>query len=145
MKTKILVIHGPNLHLLGFREKNVYGTKTLSEINAEIKKRAPAKGISLRIFQSNSEGEIIDLLTKHAPWCDCIVINPAAYTHYSYAIRDALAAFDKPVVEVHLSDVSKREAFRKISVIKDIRAGLFCGEGLWSYLKAIELCLKLKK
>ncbi len=134
----ILVIHGPNLHLLGKRQPEIYGKETLAQLNARLKKRAAALGVKLRICQSNCEGAIIDLLTRHAPWADALLINPAAYTHYSYAIRDAIAALDLPAVEVHLSDISKREPFRKISVIKPVCLAQFKGEGHLSYLKALE-------
>ena len=138
----ILVIHGPNLHLLGIRTPEVYGRTTLKRLNALLKTRASALGAKLRCFQSNCEGGIIDLLTAHAPWADALVINPAAYTHYSYAIRDAIEALRLPAVEVHLTDISKREPFRKISVIKPVCAAQFKGEGPASYLKALEYCVK---
>lgn len=140
----ILVIHGPNLHLLGRREPEIYGKATLAELNAGIKKHAAGLGLKVRVFQSNSEGKIIDLLTANSAWADALVINPAAYTHYSYAIRDAIAALGLPAVEVHLSDISKREPFRKISVIKPVCRAQFKGEGALSYFKALELCAKLK-
>lgn len=140
----ILVIHGPNLHLLGRRKPEIYGKATLAELNAAIKKRAADLGLKVRIFQSNCEGEIIDLLTAKAGWADALVINPAAYTHYSYAIRDAIEALGLPAVEVHLSDISKRELFRRISVIKPVCRAQFKGQGPLSYLKALEFCAKLK-
>lgn len=140
----ILVIHGPNLHLLGRREPEIYGKATLAELNAGIKKHAAGLGLKVRAFQSNSEGKIIDLLTANSAWADALVINPAAYTHYSYAIRDAIAALGLPAVEVHLSDISKREPFRKISVIKPVCRAQFKGEGPLSYFKALDLCAKLK-
>ncbi|OGS12479.1 MAG: 3-dehydroquinate dehydratase, partial [Elusimicrobia bacterium RIFCSPHIGHO2_02_FULL_61_10] len=101
-------------------------------------------GLKVRAFQSNSEGGIIDLLTGNAAWADALVINPAAYTHYSYAIRDAIEALGLPAVEVHLSDISKREPFRKVSVIKPVCRAQFKGEGPLSYFKALDLCAKLK-
>lgn len=140
----ILVIHGPNLHLLGRREPEIYGKATLAELNAGIKKHAAGLGLKVRVFQSNSEGKIIDLLTANSAWADALVINPAAYTHYSYAIRDAIAALGLPAVEVHLSDIAKREPFRKISVIKPVCRAQFKGEGPLSYFKALDLCAKLK-
>ncbi|MDP2865632.1 MAG: type II 3-dehydroquinate dehydratase [Elusimicrobiota bacterium] len=140
----ILVIHGPNLHLLGRRSPEIYGTATLERLNLEIKKHAAGLGVEVRAFQSNSEGGIIDLLTGNAAWADALVINPAAYTHYSYAIRDAIEALGLPAVEVHLSDISKREPFRKISVIKPVCRAQFKGEGPLSYFKALDLCAKLK-
>ena len=140
----ILVIHGPNLHLLGRRNPEIYGTATLDRLNLEIKKHAAGLGGKVRTFQSNSEGGIIALLTENAAWADALVINPAAYTHYSYAIRDAIEALGLPAVEVHLSDISKREPFRKLSVIKPVCRAQFKGEGPLSYFKALDLCAKLK-
>ena len=134
----ILVIHGPNLHLLGKRQPEIYGAETLAQLNGRIKKRAASLGVKVRIFQSNCEGAIIDLLTAHAAWADALVINPAAYTHYSYAIRDAIEGLALPAVEVHLSDISKREPFRKISVIKPVCLAQFKGGGAASYLKALD-------
>lgn len=142
---KILVIHGPNLHLLGKREQEIYGKATLDQLNSAIKKHAAGLGARVRIFQSNCEGEIIDLLTTNASWADALVINPAAYTHYSYAIRDAIEALGLPAVEVHLSDISKREPFRRISVIKPVCRAQFKGEGRLSYFKALDLCASANK
>lgn len=142
---RILIIHGPNLHLLGIREKEIYGNLSLKQINSIIKKYAESKKVKLKIYQSNSEGEIIDILTENIYWADFIIINPAAYTHYSYAIRDAIKAVNIPAVEVHLSDITKRESFRKKSVIKDVCIKRFYGEGINSYIKAIDYCLKWKK
>ncbi len=138
----ILVIHGPNLHLLGKREPALYGRTTLKQLDAMLKARAKALGAGLRCFQSNCEGRIIDLLTANAGWAQALVINPAAYTHYSYAIRDAIKALGLPAVEVHLTDISKREPFRKISVIRPVCAARFKGEGPGSYLKALDYCVK---
>lgn len=141
----LLVIHGPNLHLLGRRKPAVYGTATLAQLNAAIRKRAAALGFKVRVFQSNSEGRIIDLLTANAAWADALVINPAAYTHYSYAIRDAIEALELPAVEVHLSDIAKRESFRRVSVIKPVCLAQFKGEGAGSYLKALDYCASMNK
>jgi 3-dehydroquinate dehydratase-2 len=141
----ILVIHGPNLHLLGKRKTEIYGKATLAALNSDMKKYAAKLGAKVRVFQSNSEGEIIDLLTANAAWADALVINPAAYTHYSYAIRDAIEALELPTIEVHLTDISKREPFRKISVIKPVCRAQFKGEGARSYFKALEFCAALKK
>lgn len=140
----LLVIHGPNLHLLGRRDPEIYGRATLKDLNAAIKKHAAARGARVRAFQSNSEGEIIDLLTANASWADALVINPAAYTHYSYAIRDAVEALGLPAVEAHLSDISRREPFRRVSVIKPVCLAQFKGEGPTSYFKGIDYCLNLK-
>ncbi|HAH32886.1 MAG TPA: 3-dehydroquinate dehydratase [Elusimicrobia bacterium] len=137
----LLVIHGPNLHLLGKREPGIYGRITLKALNALIKNHAAARGVKTRCFQSNCEGAIIDLLTANAAWTDALIINPAAYTHYSYAIRDAIKALEMFAVEIHLSDISKREPFRKISVIKPVCVKQIKGFGADSYLKAIDFCL----
>jgi len=138
----ILVIHGPNLNFLGMREPGVYGSATLDELNGTIKQYASSKKTRVRIFQSNSEGRIIDLIASNMEWADRLIINPAAYTHYSYAIRDAIKASGLPAVEVHLSDIAKREPFRRVSVIKPVCIGQIKGLGHASYLKAIDLCLK---
>ena len=140
----VLVIHGPNLHLLGRRRPEIYGAATLSRLNAGIKKRASELGLKVRIFQSNSEGRIINLLTANAAWADALVINPAAYTHYSYAIRDAIEALELPALEVHLSDISRREPFRRVSVIKPVCLAQFKGEGPHSYFKALDYCLSIQ-
>jgi len=141
----ILVIHGPNLHLLGRRRPEIYGKGTLASLNAGIKEHAAGLKIKVRVFQSNSEGEIIDLLTANSAWADALIINPAAYTHYSYAIRDAIDALETPAVEVHLSDISKREPFRRISVIKPVCLAQLKGEGPASYFKALDLCALMRK
>ncbi|HNW43286.1 MAG TPA: type II 3-dehydroquinate dehydratase [Elusimicrobiales bacterium] len=141
----ILVIHGPSLHLLGKREPELYGRATLKQLDARIKDRAAALGAKIRSFQSNSEGGIIDLLTANSGWAQALVINPAAYTHYSYAIRDAIKAVGLPAVEVHLTDISRREPWRRISVIKPVCAAQFKGGGADSYLKALEYCVKKLK
>jgi len=143
---KILILHGPNLNLLGEREPAVYGTMTLNQLNVQLKNFAQKKKCSLKIFQSNHEGELIDLLHKHRSWSDGIVFNPAAFTHYSYALRDAVAAVNVPIIEVHLSDIKKRESFRKISVIAPECLAQISGYGVKSYTKAIEkLCDTLKR
>ena len=139
----VLVIHGPNLHLLGRRAPEIYGAATLKQLNAGIRRHADWLGQKVRIFQSNSEGEIIDLLTANAGWADALVINPGAYTHYSYAIRDAIEGLGLPAVEVHLSDIARREPFRRISVIKPVCLAQFKGEGRRSYFKALDYCLSL--
>ena len=120
MKKQIYVIHGPNLNMLGVREPDIYGRTTLDDINAEIAALGAQLGAELTFFQSNSEGALIDFIQSAYQKADGIIINPGAYTHYSYAIRDALAAVSLPVIEVHLSDIHKREEFRRISVIKPV-------------------------
>ena len=141
----ILVIHGPNLHFLGKRKPEIYGRQTLAEINAAIKDEADRLGIAIRTFQSNSEGGIIDILTENAGWADALVINPAAYTHYSYAIRDAIEAVGLPAAEVHLSDISAREDFRRISVIAPVCEQQVSGKGTYSYLEALRHFADRKK
>ncbi len=131
---KILVIHGPNLNLLGQREAEVYGRVTLSEINEGIKKMAKAEGVSLSILQSNHEGKIVDAIGRAAKGrFDGILINPAAYTHTSVAIRDALLATSIPAVEVHLSNIYKRESFRQHSMTAPACIGQVAGFGKESY------------
>ncbi|MCK5286187.1 MAG: type II 3-dehydroquinate dehydratase [Thermodesulfovibrionia bacterium] len=144
---KILVIHGPNLNLLGQREINVYGDQSLKEINNTLKELAKELGIELSIKQSNHEGEIVDFI-QDAKDCHGILINPAAYTHTSVAIRDSIAAVDLPTVEVHLSNIYKREEFRKQSLIAPAALGQISGFGLQSYvlgLRALHTMLNAKK
>lgn len=131
---KILVLHGPNLNLLGSREPQVYGHVTLAEINAALTTLAQELGVELSIFQSNSEGELIDRIHAAADSFCGILINPAAYTHSSIAIRDALSAVALPTVEVHLSNIHKREEFRARSFIAPVVLGQISGLGLDSYL-----------
>lgn len=134
----VLVLHGPNLNLLGEREPDVYGAMTLAELNGELRRKARTLGLSLRIFQSNHEGKLIDLLHAHRRWARGCVFNPGAYTHYSYALRDAVAAAQIPTIEVHLSHIKEREAFRRVSVIAPVCLGQITGKGLGSYLEALE-------
>ena len=143
---KILVMHGPNLNLLGEREPGIYGSDTFESVNAEIKAHAEKLGFECEVFQSNSEGALIDRL--HAARLDCagVVLNAGAYTHYSYAIRDAIAAIRIPVVEVHLSNIHARDEFRHTSVIAPVCAGQISGFGKFSYILGLEaLADKLKK
>ncbi|MEK6714490.1 MAG: type II 3-dehydroquinate dehydratase [Candidatus Omnitrophota bacterium] len=131
---KILVIHGPNLNLLGKREVSVYGKVNLAAINKQLKKLADELGVSLDIKQSNHEGEIVDLIGKAPKKYSAILINPAAYTHTSVAIRDAVAAVSVPTVEVHLSNIYSREEFRHTSLISSVAKGQICGFGIESYI-----------
>lgn len=135
---RILIIHGPNLNLLGFRETEIYGTKTLAAINAELEEMAAEADIKIEVFQSNHEGEIVDKIQNSRGEVDHIIINPAAFTHYSIAIRDALASVDIPAIEVHLSNIHAREDFRHDSVISPAVQGVICGFGADSYLLALQ-------
>jgi 3-dehydroquinate dehydratase-2 len=140
---KFLVLHGPNLNLLGEREPEIYGTTTLSQLNRKLVEFAKKHGVELRIRQSNHEGELIDLLHDNRTWANGVVFNPAAYTHYSYALRDAVAAIGLPTIEVHLSDIHRREKFRKISVIAPSCVSQVSGLGWRSYTRGIELLIEL--
>ena len=144
-KRRFLVLHGPNLNLLGTREPEIYGTMTLKDLNLMIQKTVKSFGVHVTIKQSNSEGELIDWLHDARKWADGIVFNPGAYTHYSYAIRDAVASIGVPTVEVHLSDIYQREDFRKISVIAPVCVSQISGLGANSYLEGFEFLLKRGK
>ena len=137
MVKKILVINGPNLNLLGIREPHIYGSATLEEINATVSREAEALGLKADFFQSNSEGALIDRIQAARLEYDAIIINPAAYTHYSYAIADALAAVRLPAIEVHLSDITQREEFRRHSVTAAACIKQISGLGVVSYLVAL--------
>ena len=144
---KILVLNGPTLNFLGIREKGIYGSKDYKDLLEMLQKKADDLGIELETFQSNSEGEIIDRIQKaYLDKVDGIVINPGAYTHYSYAIRDALASVLCPIIEVHISNVHKREEFRHVSVTAPVWTGQIVGLGLKGYLLAMDaLVMEIKK
>lgn len=132
---KYAVIHGPNLNMLGIREPDQYGSLTMDAVNALIREEAERLGVEVEFFQSNHEGALIDYIQQcHFGKMDGILINPGAYTHYSYAIRDAVAAIKLPCIEVHISNIHKREEFRHQSVIAPVCMGQICGLGVQGYL-----------
>jgi 3-dehydroquinate dehydratase-2 len=138
---RILVINGPNLNLLGRREPDIYGTTTLHDIEGRLKKRFP--GVQFEFFQSNHEGALIDQIQKAIDGAfDGVVINPGAYSHYSYAIRDAIAALNTPVVEVHISNIHAREEFRRHSVITPVCKGVVAGFGDMGYELAVKFLVE---
>lgn len=143
---KILVINGPNINFLGIREPDIYGKNTYGDLVDLIKSHAEKIGISAEFFQSNHEGAIVDAIQKaYYDKVDAIVINPAAYTHTSVAIADALKAVSIPAVEVHISDVNKRESFRQISYVRDVCKKTISGKGFDGYLEAIDFLIDLLK
>ena len=143
---RILIINGPNINMLGIREKNIYGSKNYKDLIKYIKEYTKEKDIEIEIYQSNSEGQIINKIQEAYSFYDGIVINPAAYTHTSIAILDALKAVNIPTVEVHLTDVDKREEFRKISYVSYFAKKTIKGEGFDGYIEAIKyLKEKFKK
>jgi len=145
---RILLINGPNLNLLGKRDKSIYGDKTLSEIENIIKKKAKSLGLDVVRFQSNSEGALIDFIQKNSPRASGIIINPGALTHYGLSLRDALVDSKLPVVEVHLSNIFAREKWRAKSVIAPIARGQISGSGWKGYVEALRILvgeLKVEK
>jgi 3-dehydroquinate dehydratase-2 len=138
---RVLVVHGPNLNLLGSREPAIYGTTTLDEIDAELSTRAKEGGAEVESFQSNHEGALIDRIQQAGGRVDGILINPGALTHTSVALRDALAALTVPIVEVHLSNIHRREAFRHHSYVSDVALGVVTGFGARSYSMGLEALL----
>lgn len=143
---KLLVINGPNINFLGIREKSVYGAEDYEYLLRMIGKKGEETGCIIEVFQSNHEGAIIDRIQdSYFDGTEAIVINPGAYTHYSYAIRDALASITVPKVEIHISDITKREEFRRISVTAPACDKQIYGQGLAGYLEAIDYCLNSKE
>ena len=137
----ILVINGPNLNLLGIREPEIYGTDTLEELMMWLETNPVSSDHSFKFYQTNHEGEIIDTIQDERHWAKGILINPGAFTHYSYAIRDAIVAVAIPTVEVHLSDIHNREEFRQISVISPVCINQVSGLGKDSYIKGLKLLI----
>ena len=142
---RLLVIHGPNLNLLGKREPQIYGKLTLDEINKRIERTAKEEGVSVEVFQSNYEGELVTRIQDAMGVFDAIVINPGAYTHTSVAIRDAVVAVGIPTVEIHLSNIYKREDFRTKSMLKDVVEGQITGFGVDSYVLGIKAAVGILK
>ena len=140
---KILVIHGPNLNMLGKRETDIYGTAGLDQITADLEKQASELDVALDIFQSNHEGQIVEKIQAAPGACAAVIINPAAFTHTSVAIRDALLLLDVPIIEIHLSNIYRREPFRHKSLVTDIATGQICGLGAHGYSLALEAATKL--
>ena len=145
MSKKFAVVHGPNLNMLGLREVEIYGKKTLNDLNKELEEEARKLGVEVEFFQSNSEGELITFIQQCRERVDGIVLNAGAYTHYSIAIRDAISSAELAVVEVHLSNVFKREDFRHISMLTPVCVGVISGFGNNSYLLAVNALADLKK
>ena len=140
---KLLVINGPNINFLGIREKSVYGTQDYDDLLGMIAEKGKKEGCTIEVFQSNHEGAIIDRIQdSYFDGTEGIVINPGAYTHYSYAIRDALASITVPKVEIHISDITQREEFRKVSVTAPVCDRQIYGKGLEGYLMAIDFILQ---
>lgn len=140
---KVLVLHGPNLNLLGRREPHIYGTITLVDIDRALQRQAGESGVDLRIVQSNHEGELIDAIHGAIDWADGILINAGAYTHVSYALRDAISSVGLPAVEVHLSNIYAREEFRRHSLLAAVCAGQISGFGINSYLLGLKALLSV--
>jgi len=138
MGYRILLLNGPNLNLLGIREASVYGTETLDAIANDLREYARQRDTELRVFQSNSEGGLVDAIHEARTWADGIVFNAGAYTHYSIALRDAIAAVKLQVVEVHISNVHAREEFRHKSVLAPVCLGVVAGFGRWSYFLGLD-------
>lgn len=141
--SRLLVLHGPNLNLLGTREPGIYGSATLAEIDVRIREECQALGAEVRILQSNHEGALVDAIQGARTTADALVLNAAAYTHTSVAIRDAVAALQVPVVEVHLSNIFARERFRRRSLLSDVVSGVITGFGPESYVLGVRAALSL--
>jgi len=141
----ILVINGPNLNLLGIRNPEIYGSETLEELMMWLENSTEGKKHQFKFYQTNHEGEIIDMLHDEIEWSQGVIINPGAYAHYSYAIRDAISSVNIPTVEVHISDINNREDFRKKTVISDVCKGTIVGQGKNSYLEGLKVLTEIRK
>lgn len=139
----ILLVHGPNLNLLGWREPGIYGNVSYDEINTRLQRAAAENDTQLKVFQSNSEGALVDAIQDARTWADGIVINPGAYAHTSIALRDALSAVKLPTIEVHLSNVHAREEFRHRLVLTPVCVGMICGLGWRSYLYGLQALMAI--
>jgi len=139
----VLIINGPNLNMLGKRETDIYGTSTLDEINADLKKMGEKSGLLVETFQSNHEGAIVDKIQQAIDRYSGLIINPAAFTHTSIAIRDALLLLDIPIIEVHISNIYKREPFRHTSMISDVSTSIIAGFGAYSYTMALQAIARM--
>lgn len=134
---RVLVLHGPNLNLLGEREPELYGRTTLAELDARLREEGERLGLEVRCFQSNHEGALIDAIHEARHWMDALVLNAGAYTHTSYALRDAIAAVKARAIEVHLTNIEEREPWRRTSVLAEVCEARFMGKGVGSYLEAL--------
>lgn len=144
-RLQVLLLHGPNLNLTGFRQPEVYGKRTLEEIDEDIKAAAERLNIDIRIMQSNHEGVLIDTIQEHRRWADAIVINPAGLGHTSVSLRDALSSIRIPIIEVHLSNIHAREEFRRHTLVSEIAVGQICGFGGNGYVLALEAVATLDR
>ncbi len=141
---KVLILHGPNLNMTGFREPDVYGKKPLDALHDAIKPEPEQLGVEVRILQSTPEGILIDTIQEHRRWAEAIIINPGGLTHYSISLRDALSSVRLPIMEVHLSNVHAREEFRRHSVISPVTVGQIVGFGGYGYILALQAVINLK-
>lgn len=135
---RVLVLHGPNINLLGYRETDTYGSQPLEDIDESLRKRAQVLDIELRVMQSNHEGQLIDAIHEHKTWASGIIINPGGLSHYSISLRDALTAVRMPIIEVHVSNIYRREEFRQKSVVSAVCIGVISGFGGYGYLMALD-------
>lgn len=142
MPKRVAVIHGPNLNMLGQREIGIYGGQTMADINADVAKEAENLGVEIEFFQSNTEGDLATYIQKCRNRIDGIILNAGAYTHYSIALRDAIASSQVPTVEVHISNIFKRESFRHVSIIGSVCIGQICGMGAHGYILGLRALME---